>query len=137
MKLSAAFPKFCERMGKFCERTGQRALARNRTAVSAQLQDRPIVKERVEHIKEHRPVEKEVSTGTQRCSMRGCVAQRPAARAPACGELTFTPMVPAMQFVVETRATGVEREATEGRVSENLGTTERIVSEAKPRSPCD
>jgi len=42
-----------------------------------------------------------------------------------------------LQYVVETRATGVEREAAEGRVSEHLGTTERIVSEAQPRSPCD
>lgn len=41
------------------------------------------------------------------------------------------------EFVVETRATGVEREATEGRTTEHLGTEERIVAEAKPRSACD
>lgn len=62
-------------------------------------EDRPIVSERVEYIKEHRPVEKE--------------------------------------FVVETRATGIEREKTEGRDVEHLGTTERIVSEATPKGPCE
>eukprot|EP00887_Chlorella_sp_A99_P004647 scaffold4.g4647.t1 len=62
-------------------------------------EDRPVVRERVEYIKEHRPVEKE--------------------------------------FVVETRATGVEREVTEGRVAEHLGTQERVVSEAAPRAPCE
>ena len=39
--------------------------------------------------------------------------------------------------MVETRATGVEREAAEGRTTEHLGTEERIVAEAKPRAPCD
>ena len=38
---------------------------------------------------------------------------------------------------VETRATGVEREAAEGRATEHMGAQERVVSEAAPRSPCD
>jgi hypothetical protein len=38
--------------------------------------------------------------------------------------------------VVETRATGVERAGVEG-TTEYLGTQERVVSEAQPRSPCD
>jgi hypothetical protein len=62
-------------------------------------EDRPIVKERVEYIKEHRPVEKE--------------------------------------FVVETRATGQERHIHDQRSHEHLGTQERVVSEAQPRSPCE
>lgn len=41
------------------------------------------------------------------------------------------------EFVVETRATGVEKEAMEGRVQEHLGTQERVVSEAQPRTPCE
>ena len=41
------------------------------------------------------------------------------------------------EFVVETRATGVEREAREGRVTEHLGTEEKVVAEAAPRSPCE
>lgn len=36
------------------------------------------------------------------------------------------------EFVVETRATGVEREAMEGRVTEHMGTEERVVAEAAP-----
>lgn len=60
-------------------------------------EDRPVITERVDYIKEHRPVEKE--------------------------------------FVVETRATGVERQLP-GQV-EHLGTTERIVSEAVPKGPCE
>lgn len=51
-----------------------------------------MVRERVEHIKEHRPVEKE--------------------------------------YVVETRATGATREATEGRQDEHLGTKERVLGES-------
>lgn len=39
------------------------------------------------------------------------------------------------EFVVETRPTGVERQM-EGE-TEYLGTGERIVSEAMPKSPCD
>ncbi|KAI3438476.1 hypothetical protein D9Q98_000905 [Chlorella vulgaris] len=61
-------------------------------------EDRPVVKERVELIQEHRPVEKE--------------------------------------FVVETRATGVEREIPGGEV-EHLGTTERIVAVTPPKGPCE
>ncbi|KAL4448095.1 hypothetical protein ABPG75_005314 [Micractinium tetrahymenae] len=77
--------------------------ARGEEAVCSQehfvkVEDRPVVKERVEQILEHRPVEKE--------------------------------------FVVETRATGVEREITGGQV-EHLGTTERIVSVTPPSAPCD
>lgn len=60
-------------------------------------EDRPIVKERVERILEHRPVEKE--------------------------------------FVVETRATGVEKMMAGD--AEHLGTTERVVQEAAPRGPCE
>ncbi|GAB4823969.1 hypothetical protein N2152v2_011015 [Parachlorella kessleri] len=60
-------------------------------------EDRPVVKERVDYIKEHRPVEKE--------------------------------------FVVETRATGAARQLP-GEV-EHLGTTERVVSEATPKGPCE
>lgn len=41
------------------------------------------------------------------------------------------------EFVVETRPTGVEREAAEGRVTEHMGTEERIVAEAAPRAPCE
>eukprot|EP00887_Chlorella_sp_A99_P006272 scaffold3.g6272.t1 len=63
------------------------------------VEDRPIVKERVTYVKEHRPVEKE--------------------------------------FVVETRATGVEREVAEGRVQESMGTQSRVVEEALPRAPCE
>jgi C2 domain len=63
------------------------------------VEDRPIVKERVTYVQEHRPVEKE--------------------------------------YVVETRATGVEREAMEGRQTEHLGTEERVVAEAAPKSPCE
>ena len=63
-----------------------------------QVEDRPVVKERVEHVREHRPYEKE--------------------------------------FVVETRPTGEVHEAREGRTVEHLGTTEQVVSEAKPSSPC-
>jgi hypothetical protein len=63
------------------------------------VEDRPIVKERVTYVQEHRPVEKE--------------------------------------YVVETRATGVEREAMEGRQTEHLGTEERVVAEAQPKSPCE
>jgi hypothetical protein len=62
-------------------------------------EDRPIVKERVTYIKEHRPVEKE--------------------------------------FVVETRATGQERQATGHGQQESLGTQTKVVSEAQPRSPCE
>ncbi|KAL4444890.1 hypothetical protein ABPG77_003940 [Micractinium sp. CCAP 211/92] len=62
------------------------------------VEDRPVVKERVEKIMEHRPVEKE--------------------------------------FVVETRATGVEREIPGGEV-EHLGTTERVVGVTPPSGPCD
>jgi hypothetical protein len=63
------------------------------------VEDRPIVKERVTYVQEHRPVEK--------------------------------------QYVTEVRPTGVEREAMEGRVTEHLGTEERVVSEAEPRAPCE
>jgi hypothetical protein len=63
------------------------------------VEDRPIIKERVIYVQEHRPVEKE--------------------------------------FMVETRATGVEREAMEGRTTESLGTEERVVAEAQPRAPCE
>jgi hypothetical protein len=62
------------------------------------VEDRPIVKERVTYIKEHRPVEKE--------------------------------------FVVETRATGVERH-TRDIQQEKLDETTRVVSEAQPRGPCE
>eukprot|EP00884_Botryococcus_braunii_P004715 jgi/Botrbrau1/14244/Bobra.0381s0006.1 len=62
------------------------------------VEDRPIEKERVERIIEHRPVEK--------------------------------------RYVVETRFIG-ERELTEGRRVEHLGTTERIVSVAQPSSVCE
>lgn len=41
------------------------------------------------------------------------------------------------EFVVETRPTGVQREATESRTMEHLGTQERIVAQAKPKEPCD
>ncbi|KAI7842878.1 hypothetical protein COHA_003495 [Chlorella ohadii] len=61
-------------------------------------EDRPVVKEVVELMKEHRPVERE--------------------------------------FVVETRATGVEREVAEGRYTEILGTTERVVAVTRPKPPC-
>nr|ADZ36799.1 hypothetical protein [Chlorella vulgaris]ADZ36812.1 hypothetical protein [Chlorella vulgaris] len=61
-------------------------------------EDRPVVKERVELIQEHRPVEKE--------------------------------------FVVETRATGEERQVGAGEV-EHLGTTERVVGAAPPKGACD
>ncbi|KAL4444892.1 hypothetical protein ABPG77_003942 [Micractinium sp. CCAP 211/92] len=61
-------------------------------------EDRPVVKERVEQILEHRPVEKE--------------------------------------FVVETRATGVERHTGVGEV-EHLGTTERVVAVTPPSAPCE
>lgn len=63
------------------------------------VEDRPIVKERVTYVQEHRPVEKE--------------------------------------YVVETKATGVEREAMEGRQTEHLGTEERVVAEAQAKSPCE
>jgi hypothetical protein len=62
------------------------------------VEDRPVVKERVELVQEHRPVEKE--------------------------------------FVVETRATGAEREIPGGEV-EHLGTQERVVAAAQPRAPCE
>lgn len=39
------------------------------------------------------------------------------------------------QFVVETRPTGQERELTEGRTTEHLGTQEKIVQVTKP-NPC-
>ena len=60
-------------------------------------EDRPVVREQVTMVKEHRPVEQE--------------------------------------FVTETRATGREKEHT-GAV-EHLGTTERVVAEAQPKSPCE
>jgi hypothetical protein len=63
------------------------------------VEDRPIVKERVTYVQEHRPVEKE--------------------------------------YVVETKATGVEREAMEGRQTEHLGTEEKVIAEAQPKSPCE
>ena len=40
------------------------------------------------------------------------------------------------EFVAETRFVG-ERELHEGRTTEVLGTEERIVAEAKPKSPCE
>lgn len=40
-----------------------------------------------------------------------------------------------LQFVVETRPTGQEREMTEGRTSEHLGTQEKVVQVTKP-NPC-
>lgn len=61
-------------------------------------EDRPVVRERVTYLKEHRPVEKE--------------------------------------FVVQTRATGVEREAAK-RETEHMGTEERVVAEAAPKAPCE
>jgi hypothetical protein len=62
-------------------------------------EDRPVIRERVTYLKEHRPVEKE--------------------------------------FVVETRATGVEREAHTERKEEHMGTEEKVVAEAAPKSPCE
>ena len=40
-----------------------------------------------------------------------------------------------LQFVVETKPTGNERELTEGRTSEYLSTEEKIVEVTKP-NPC-
>ncbi|EFN54404.1 hypothetical protein CHLNCDRAFT_135735 [Chlorella variabilis] len=40
------------------------------------------------------------------------------------------------EFVVETRATGEERETGE-RAQESMGATERVVEVAKPRAPCE
>lgn len=40
-----------------------------------------------------------------------------------------------MQFVIETKPTGQERELTEGRTTEHLGTQEKIVQVTKP-NPC-
>lgn len=40
-----------------------------------------------------------------------------------------------LQFVVETRPTGAERELTEGRTQEYLSTEEKIVEVTKP-NPC-
>ena len=40
-----------------------------------------------------------------------------------------------MQFVIETRPTGQERELTQGRTVEQLGTEEKIVQVTKP-NPC-
>ena len=40
-----------------------------------------------------------------------------------------------LQFVVETRPTGQEREMTEGRTTEHLGTQEKVVQVTKP-NPC-
>ncbi|PRW33569.1 cold-regulated 1 [Chlorella sorokiniana] len=81
---------------------GCNACATNGTVVQQEFftktEDRLVVKEVVELVKEHRPVEKE--------------------------------------FVVETRATGVEREVVEGRFTEILGTTERVVAVTPPKSPC-
>lgn len=41
------------------------------------------------------------------------------------------------EFVKETRPTGIEREAMEGRTTEHLGTAERMLAAAIPKSPCD
>ena len=40
-----------------------------------------------------------------------------------------------MQFVIETKPTGREKEMTEGRTTEHLGTEEKIVQVTKP-NPC-
>ncbi|KAL4523199.1 hypothetical protein Ndes2526A_g07899 [Nannochloris sp. 'desiccata'] len=40
------------------------------------------------------------------------------------------------EFVTETKFVG-EREMTEGRTTENLGTEERIIAQAQPKSPCE
>lgn len=40
-----------------------------------------------------------------------------------------------LQFVVETKPTGNERELTEGRTSEYISTEEKIVEVTKP-NPC-
>ena len=41
------------------------------------------------------------------------------------------------EVVVETRATGVEREAEAEHKEEHMGTEEKVVAEAKPKSPCE
>lgn len=40
-----------------------------------------------------------------------------------------------MQFVIETKPTGREKELAEGRTTEHLGTQEKIVQVTKP-NPC-
>jgi leucyl-tRNA synthetase len=61
------------------------------------VEDRPVIKERVTRVVEHRPLEKE--------------------------------------YVVETKATGVERE--EAGAVESAGTTERVVAQAEPKPACE
>lgn len=63
------------------------------------VEDRPVVKEKVETIVEHHNIERE--------------------------------------YVVETRATGIERELKEQVTAEVVDVTERVVGEAEPVNPCD
>jgi hypothetical protein len=114
--------------------------------VGVQTEDRPVVKERVELIQEHRPVEKEfvVSGGMGLCWLRvaGCVLllvvlSRHMADSLLCSippVQLFTLCLPSLQ--VETRATGEERQVGAGKV-EHLGTTERVVGAAPPKGACD
>ena len=138
----------------------------------AQVEDRPVIMERVTYVKEHRPVEKEyvvsllVPPPSQAFhavlllvtvpfaflvrNAKALIAVPPWQLSHARGRLFLTPphhrpLLPCLAcpcptccpWQVETRATGVEREAAEGRVQESLGTQSRVVEEAKPRAPCE
>ena len=100
-----------------------------KTEYYTKTEDRPIVKERVEYIKEHRPVEQEFVVRGR--GVGGCMrAGKAVVRAPNY----LAQPTPPTHAQVETRATGREREAAEGRATEHLGTREFVVSEDQPSS---
>ena len=82
-----------------------------------QTEDRPVVKERVELIKEHRPVEKEFVVSR---AAPPHVALQPVSMLEPVDPPCASSACPALQ--VETRATGAERAVGTGEV-EHLGTT--------------
>lgn len=83
------------------------------TSLELQVEDRPVIKERVETVQEHRPVEQEFVVSPK-------VALLLQEWASDCWP------VPPPITQVETRATGAEREVGGGQM-ESLGTTERVV----------